>query len=56
MASAHALTREHPDFDTVFANTAFRNHPADLMWDGAGVGVRFKANHCGTSIPSGFCH
>ena len=18
--------------------------------------VRFKANHCGTSIPSGFCH
>ena len=55
VASAHALTKgSNPNFDTVFANTAFRNHPADLIWDGTGVGVRFKANHCGTSIPSGF--
>jgi hypothetical protein len=57
VASAHSLTKgSNPNFDTVFANTAFRNHPADLIWDGTGVGVRFKANHCGTSIPSGFCH
>jgi hypothetical protein len=57
VASAHALTKgSNPNFDTVFANTAFRNHPADLVWDGTGAGVRFKSNHCGTSIPPGFCH
>ena len=37
-------------------NTAFRNHPADLIWDGTGVGVRFTGNACGTSLPSGLCH
>jgi hypothetical protein len=57
VVSAHALTKgSNPDFDTVVGNTAFRNHPADLIWDGTGIGVRFKANHCGTSIPPGFCH
>ena len=55
--SAHAITKgSNPDFDTIAHNTAFRNHPADLIWDGTGIGVRFKANHCGTSNPSGFCH
>jgi nitrous oxidase accessory protein NosD len=55
--SAKALTKgSNPNFDTVTANTAFGNHPADLRWDGTGVGVRFRANHCGTSIPHGFCH
>ncbi len=57
VASAHALTKgSNPNFDTVFRNLAFRNHPADLIWDGTGVHVRFKDNQCGTSIPSGFCH
>lgn len=55
--SAHALTHgSNPNFDTIARNTAFRNHPADLRWDGTGTGVRFKANRCGTSVPSGFCH
>jgi nitrous oxidase accessory protein NosD len=55
--SAHALANgSNPDFDTVFANTAFRNHPADLVWDGTGVHVNFKANRCKTSMPSGLCH
>ena len=55
--SAQPVTKgSNPDFDTVAGNTAFRNHPADLIWDGTGTGVRFKANHCGTSNPSGFCH
>ena len=55
--SAHAITKgSNPDFDTIAHNIAFRNHPADLIWDGTGVGVRFKANHCGTSVPPGLCH
>jgi hypothetical protein len=45
----------NPDFDTIAHNTAFHNHPADLIWDGTGVGVTFKANKCGTSLPPGFC-
>ena len=55
--SAHPITGgSDPNFDTIARNTAFRNHPADLRWDGTGIGVRFKANHCGTSNPPGFCH
>ena len=57
VASAHALTHgSNPNFDTITRNSAFRNRPADLIWDGTGIGVRFRANHCQTSIPSGFCH
>jgi len=57
VASAKALTKgSNPNFDTVAFNTAFRNHPADLIWDGTGVGVRFTGNACGTSLPSGLCH
>jgi hypothetical protein len=46
----------NPNHDTIAANHAFRNRPADLIWDGTGVGVHFVANHCGTSQPAGFCH
>jgi parallel beta-helix repeat protein len=56
VVSAHMFKGSNPDFDTIARNIAFRNHPADLIWDGTGIGVRFKANHCGTSIPPGFCH
>jgi len=57
VASAHALTGgSNPNFDTIASNTAYRDHPADLIWDGTGTGVRFTANHCATSIPSGLCH
>jgi len=56
VVSAQMFKGSNPDFDTVVGNAAFRNHPADLIWDGTGIGVRFKANHCGTSIPPGFCH
>jgi nitrous oxidase accessory protein NosD len=55
--SARAISHgSNPNFDTIIRNTAFRNSPADLIWDGTGIGVRFRANHCQTSIPSGFCH
>jgi hypothetical protein len=46
----------NPDHDTIAANHAFRNRPADLIWDGTGVGVHFVANHCGASQPAGLCH
>lgn len=45
-----------PNFDTVAGNTAYRDHPADLMWDGTGTGVSFTGNHCAVSHPSGLCH
>ena len=55
--SAKPLTHgSNPEFDTISFNFAFRNHPADLIWDHTGIGVRFRHNHCGTSIPGGLCH
>ena len=57
VASARSLTHgSNPNFDTIVRNIAFRNHPADLIWDGTGVGVRFRANACATSLPPGLCH
>jgi hypothetical protein len=46
----------NPRNDTISRNTAFRNKPADLIWDGSGVGIRFRANRCQTSIPKGLCY
>ncbi len=55
--SAKALSHgSNPNFDTITRNTAFGNRPADLIWDGTGTGVRFRANACGRSVPAGFCH
>jgi nitrous oxidase accessory protein NosD len=55
--SAKPLTHgSNPNFDTISFNFAFGNHPADLIWDHTGVGVRFRHNACATSIPGGFCH
>jgi len=45
-----------PNFDTIAHNTAFRDHPADLQWDGTGTGVTFTGNHCAKSLPPGLCH
>jgi len=46
----------NPEFDTISFNFAFHNHPADLIWDHTGFGVRLRHNACGTSIPGGLCH
>jgi nitrous oxidase accessory protein NosD len=57
VASAHALTHgSNPNFDTIARNIVFRDHPADLIWDGTGTDVDFMANHCARSVPSGLCH
>jgi len=37
-------------------NWAFRNEPADIVWDGDGGGNRFFRNRCGTSQPGGLCN
>jgi hypothetical protein len=34
----------NPEFDTISFNSAFRNRPADLIWDHTGFGVRFRHN------------
>ena len=55
--SAAALTHgSNPDFDTIIRNTAYRDKPADLHWDGSGTGVQFTGNRCASSVPSGLCH
>jgi hypothetical protein len=57
VASAKQLTGgSDPNFDTIARNTAYRDHPADLLWDGTGTGVTFTGNHCATSLPPGLCH
>ena len=53
--SAAPFQGSDPQFDTIARNTAFRDKPADLRWDGSGSNVNFVANHCATSIPSGHC-
>jgi hypothetical protein len=37
-------------------NIAYKNRPADIVWDGQGQRNRFVNNHCGRSIPNGLCH
>jgi hypothetical protein len=55
--SARSISHgSNPNFDTIKDNTAYGDHPADLIWDGSGRGLRFAHNHCGTSIPGGLCH
>jgi hypothetical protein len=48
--------RSDPEFDTIAHNTAFRDKPADLRWDGSGNNNKFIANNCTTSVPAGLCH
>jgi hypothetical protein len=54
--SAAPFQGSDPQFDTIARNTAFRDKPADLRWDGSGNSINFVANHCAKSIPAGLCH
>jgi hypothetical protein len=57
VASASKLTHgSNPRNDIIARNTAFRNKPADLIWDGSGRGIHFVRNRCQTSIPKGLCY
>jgi len=56
VVSAAPFQGSDPQFDTISRNTAFRDKPADLRWDGSGNNVNFVANHCATSSPAGLCH
>jgi len=55
--SARSLTHgSNPRHDSIVRNTAYRNRPADIRWDGTGTAVHFARNHCRTSAPAGLCH
>jgi hypothetical protein len=41
--------------DTVRGNDAHHNAPADILYDGSGLGNRFIDNECANSAPSGLC-
>jgi nitrous oxidase accessory protein NosD len=36
-------------------NSAYSNHPADIIYDGSGSGNVFTNNHCDSSDPAGLC-
>jgi hypothetical protein len=56
VASAKQLTGgSNPNLDTIAHNTAYRDHPADLHWDGTGTNVTFTGNYCATSLSPGLC-
>jgi hypothetical protein len=40
----------------IVGNRAYRNRPADLVWDGKGAGNVFLRNKCARSTPPGLCH
>ncbi|MFC4497974.1 MULTISPECIES: right-handed parallel beta-helix repeat-containing protein [Streptomyces] len=40
---------------SVTSNALRDNGPDDIVWDGAGSGIAFSRNACGTSSPSGLC-
>jgi hypothetical protein len=42
--------------NTISDNELRNNSPADIVWDGAGTGNKFRDNDCRTSIPPGLCH
>lgn len=37
------------------SNQIFRNHQADIFWDGEGNGNEFRKNQCNTSVPPQLC-
>ncbi|MEU9168831.1 right-handed parallel beta-helix repeat-containing protein [Streptomyces sp. NPDC048420] len=39
----------------ITANALHGNGPDDIVWDGAGSGIAFSQNSCGTSSPTGLC-
>jgi hypothetical protein len=41
--------------NVIARNTAHRNAPADIVWDGTGNHNRFRDNRCTTSDPGGLC-
>ena len=57
MLSAAKISHgSNPDHDAVAANRAFRNRPADLIWDGTGRGVHVRGEPLRDVRPAGLCH
>ena len=45
----------HPVNNTVQFNTAYKDKPFDISYDGTGSGDAFNGNHCSSSSPSDLC-
>jgi parallel beta-helix repeat protein len=56
VTSAKPLGGAVESHNVVKFNQAYRDKPADIVWDGNGSGNQFVANRCGTSTPDGMCH
>ena len=41
----------NPTYNTVRDNSAHRNRPADIFWDGSGFGNKVVDNECSRAIP-----
>jgi nitrous oxidase accessory protein NosD len=52
------LKGANPTNNTVRDNSAHRNRPSDIFWDGSGSGNKVVDNHCVTATPGhlGWCH
>jgi nitrous oxidase accessory protein NosD len=55
VSAASVTGGSNPDNDHIVANSAHRNKPADLIWDGTGTGNAFSGNHCTKSVPAHLC-
>jgi Right handed beta helix region len=55
VVSASPFGGGDPSGNLVRGNVAFRNQPADIIWDGSGSGNVFQHNHCRSSVPSSIC-
>jgi hypothetical protein len=56
VASGKPLGGTTGSHNRVVHNQAFKNKPADLVWDGEGKDQKFRQNRCDSSLPSGLCH
>jgi hypothetical protein len=56
IGSSKALGGSNAAGNHVVRNQAYRNKPADIVWDGKGQGNKFRHNKCSASMPSGLCH
>ena len=55
VVSSATVGGDEPNDNLIKKNVAFRNEPADIVWDESGTGNEFLRNRCGTSIPEVIC-
>ncbi len=55
LSAAQFTGGSDPVGNSIHDNTAYRDSPADIIYDGSGSGNTFARNHCTTSVPAGLC-